>query len=141
LVENTIIVDEYIPAEEVPYYFCASDAAIVSYKKVFSSHSSVLDASQYILPVIAVNTGTTGGDVRAYNLGLTFIPEDPHSLRKAILSFFELAEEEKQTMKKGLQKFADTFSWEQVAKSHVGIYQSLLEKTNEFEKRAKGDES
>jgi glycosyltransferase involved in cell wall biosynthesis len=127
LMENTIIVDEYIPEEEVPYYFCAADAIIISYRNVFSSHSSgLLDASQYGLPVIAVNTGTTGGDVKAYNLGLTFTPEDPHSLREAVLSFLKLSEEEKHTIKERLQKFAATFSWEQVAKSHVGIYQSLL---------------
>lgn len=128
LIDNTIIVDEYVPREEVPYYYCAADAIILSYRKVFSSHSTaLLDASQYSLPVIAVATGTTGEDVKAYNLGLTFIPEDAHSLRTAISSFLKLGEDEKAVMRQGLQKFAGTFSWGEATRSHIGVYQSLME--------------
>jgi glycosyltransferase involved in cell wall biosynthesis len=128
LASKTIIVDEYIPEELISYYFCAADTLIVSYRKDFMSHSSALmDAGQYGLPVIAIDTGSTGDDVRKYGLGLTFAPDDPMSLREALLSFLKLGDEEKQSMEEGLRRYANTFSWDQVAKSHLGIYRILSE--------------
>ena len=129
LIENTIVVDRYIPDEEAPYYFCAADALILSYRKEFLQHSgNMIYACQCNLPVIASASegGQLGEDVRSYNLGLTFTPDDPHSLQQAILSFLKLGGEEKQAMKKGLQGFASDYSWEQMTKSHLELYQSLL---------------
>jgi len=125
--DKTIIIDEYISEEEVPYYFSAADAVILAYTKGFIAHaSSLMDAAQYGVPVIAIDSGSTGEDVKAWNMGVTFSSEDSVSLRGAILKFVALSEIERQEIKGGLQKYAHTISWEQVANSHVRVYQELL---------------
>lgn len=127
LMDNTIIVDKYIRDEEMPYYFYAADALILSYRKEFLSLSgTLLYAYQCNLPAIASDGEHLGKFVRAHNLGLTFIPEDPHSLREAILTFLKLGEGEKQAMKKGISEFVSSDrSWEQMAKGYLDLYQSL----------------
>jgi glycosyltransferase involved in cell wall biosynthesis len=126
--ENTIVVNKHIPDEEIPYYFYAADAILLSYRKNFIGASGTLSlACSFNLPVIASDVGQLGEFVRNYKLGLTFSPDDPQSLREAILSFLNLTEEEKQEIKRKLAQFASTYSWEQVAKEHLKLYQSLLE--------------
>lgn len=123
---NTIITDKYIPEEEMPYYFYAADALILTYSKEFSGESSLLlHGGQYTVPVIASDLGLMGEFVRRYNLGLTFAPEDPVSLRQAILSFLSLGEDEKQVFKGSLAEFTSTRSWNDTAKDYLTLYQSL----------------
>lgn len=123
---NTVIADKYIAEEEVPYYFYAADALILTYRKEFSGESSLLlHGSQYTVPVIASDLGPMGEFVRRYNLGLTFAPEDHMSLRQAILSFLSLSEQEKQVFKGNLAEFTSTRSWEDTAKDYITLYQSL----------------
>lgn len=127
--ENTIIEDRYIPEDEMPYYFLAADAIILSYTKDFLHASGVLThAAGFSLPVIASDVGQLGEFVKTHKLGLTFITEDAKSLREAIISFLNLREEEKLAMKRNLEKFAATFSWEEVAKRHLNLYQGLSDK-------------
>ena len=79
------------------------------------------------LPAIAVNTGRTGELVRSYNLGLTFTPEDPYSLRQALLSFLSLSDEERAAMKNRVSEFASSVPlWEQMTKGYLDLYQALL---------------
>jgi len=127
LIRQTVIVDEYIPEEEVPFYFCAADAVLLTYIMGFTSHtSSLLDAAQYYLPVIAINIGTTGEDVKTWNLGMTYTPEDPNSLKDAIVLFFKMSDNEKQAIRLELQKFASSLSWKQVAATHIALYRGLV---------------
>jgi len=138
LAEKTIIVDKYIPEEDMPHYFYAADALIVSYRKGFQQLSgNLLQACQCNLPAIGINAGHLGEFISRHNLGLTFTPEDPRSLRQVFLTFLNMSDEERQAMRKHVSEYAATsHSWEQMTKGYLGLYQSLLEKTNECEKRA-----
>ena len=123
---NTIIADKYIPEDKVPYYFHAADVLILTYRREFSGESSLLlHGSQYAMPVIASDLGLLGESVRKYNLGLTFAPEDPVSLRQAILSFLNLSEKERQVFKDNLARFTSTRSWNDTAKDYLTLYQNL----------------
>lgn len=128
LVENTVIVDRYIPDGEIPYYFCAADALVLSYRKGLEQHSgNLLWACQCNLPVIAIGEGHLGKLVSTYNLGLTFTPEDPASLGQAISAFFNLNEEEKETLRHSISQFVSAVRpWEQMTKGFVELYRSLL---------------
>lgn len=131
LAEKTTIVDEHISDEEMPYYFCATDVLILSYKNVPVDVPGSFSYGYLCgLPAITVNTGRMGELVKSYNLGLTFTPEDPDSLRQAILTFLSLSDEERQAMRNRVSEFASSsHSWEQMTKGYLDLYQSLLEKT------------
>lgn len=125
--QNTIIADRYILEEEMPNYFHAADAALLSHRKHFGKASGVLSTTaQFSLPVIAADVGEIGEAVKNYGLGLTFEAENAQSLREAILSFLNLKEEQKQEMKRNLLRFAQDHSWQLVARRHIELYQSLL---------------
>ncbi len=127
LEQNTTIADRFIPEKEMPIYFCAADATILSHRKHFGGASGVLaTTAQFSLPVIAADVGEIGEAVKNYGLGLTFEAENAHSLREAILSFLNLKEEQKQEMKRNLLRFAQDHSWQAVALRHIEVYQSLI---------------
>jgi len=126
LSDNTIINDGFIPQEDTKYYFSAADVIILSYTKDFLHGSGVLSfATGYELPVIASDIGQLGEFVRTKQLGLTFTPEDPISLRQAIIDFLKLPESEYKQMKNNLRTFAASNSWEVVAKKHLELYRNL----------------
>jgi glycosyltransferase involved in cell wall biosynthesis len=121
--KNTIVVNQFIPDEEKPYYFYASDAILLSYIRSATAYASVLnDACQFQLPVIASDVGQLGEDVTTYSLGTTFIPEDADSLRQAIVSFLSLTEAEILTMKANCRKFVSSFSTEDEANKYIALY-------------------
>ena len=114
--KNTIIVDQYIPEEEMIYYFSAADAIILSYVKDYPGTSiNLLHGCQFALPVIASDVGQLRECVKTYKLGLTFVPEDSRSLQEAIVSFLNLDAEEKLAMKRNLQEFASAHSWDNMS--------------------------
>jgi len=125
---NTIVVDRYIPGSEARFYFSAADAIILSHRKGFTGISGVLlTAAEFALPVIASDIGETGEITKDYRLGLTFEPENPESLREAVLHFLSLKDEERQAMKKNLEDFTRVYSWSKQAKRYISLYQSILE--------------
>ena len=135
LEQNTMIVNRYIPDEEMPDYFCAADATILSYHKHFERASGVLaTTAQFSLPVIAADVGEIGEAVKNYGLGLTFEADNAQSLRKAILSFLNLREEQKQKMKQNLLCFSQDHSWQTAARRHIEVYQSLIVESGRREK-------
>jgi glycosyltransferase involved in cell wall biosynthesis len=125
--QNTIIVNRFILEEEMPDYFYAADATILSHRKYFGGASGVLaTTAQFSMPVIAADVGEVGEAVKNYGLGLTFEADNAQSLREAILSFLNLKEEQKQDMKRNLLRFAQDHSWQLAARRHIELYQSLL---------------
>lgn len=129
---NTIVVNQYIAEEKMMYYFSAADAIILSYKKVFLNASGVLShACQFLLPVIASDVGQLGDFVKTYKLGLTFTPEDPSSLREAIISFLNLPEDEKLKIRDNLRRFTFAHSWKEIAKKHIDVYKNAIQALGE----------
>lgn len=122
-VENTKVVSQFVPETEKAYYFYASDAILLSYVKELVASVSVLnEACQFQLPVIASDAGQLGEYVRAYNLGMSFVPEEPDSLRSAITSFLDLTEEEKLAIKANFHRFAADLPWQEVAHRYISLY-------------------
>ncbi len=120
---NTIIVNKFVPEEDKPYYFFASDAIILSYTPGFTRSASLInEACQFQLPVIASDVGQLGEYVRGYDLGITFTPEDSRSLRQAITSLLGLDEERRQAIQANFKRFAADLPWEEVANRYKALY-------------------
>ena len=121
--ENTIVINEFISESEKAYYFYASDGIILSYIKDFISSASVInEACQFQLPVIASDVGQLGEYVKNYNLGLSFVPQDPDSLRQTITSFLKLTEEERQAIRANFHRFTSDLPWSEVANRYMNLY-------------------
>ena len=124
--QNTIVIDEFVPERDKAYYFGAADAIILSYRKDFIQSASIInDAAKFSTPVIASDVGQLGELVRTFNLGITFTPEDPHSLREAILAFLQLSDEERDATKENFARMRTAYSWKENARQHLEVYRAL----------------
>ena len=84
--ENKILIrNEYIPNEEVPYYFCGSDVIVLPYKTATQS-GVVPIAIHFGKPVIVTNVGSLNSLLEKHRIGLTSAP-DPESLAASIDTF------------------------------------------------------
>lgn len=125
--ENTVVKDIFVPEEEKAYYFQAADAVILSYKKNFIQSASIInDAAKFSTPVIASEVSQLGEFVKSYDLGITFTPEDPDSLRQAILRFVALADGEREAIRGNFAQFRDAYSWEENALTQLDVYRRLM---------------
>ncbi len=112
LKQTVLIVDKYVEAEEVKYYFSAADAVVLPYK----------DATQSGIVQVAVNfnkplIGTTAGGLKEIienNVnGFVVKPGSPEDLAEAILKFY--SENKEAEFSKNVKKIADKFSWQKFA--------------------------
>jgi D-inositol-3-phosphate glycosyltransferase len=78
---------DYIPNEEVQYYFSAADAAVLPYTSATQSGIAQI-AYNFDLPVIATNVGGLAEVVRDGETGLLVPPNDPRALADRILEYF-----------------------------------------------------
>jgi len=127
-IANCKIFNNYIPENEKKYFFCAADAAILSYFKIFKSTSSMLwECSQYQLPVISSDANTLGEKVRQWNLGMTFEAENYESLVLAIKMFYSERFKFADVIKENQKKFIEEFSGKKWAEN----YRKAIERINE----------
>ncbi len=74
---------EFVPQEDVPYYFLAADAVVVPYRRTFGAQrtSGVFQKSCGALrPLVASDFGTLGRRVREKGFGTTFDAGSPSAL-------------------------------------------------------------
>jgi glycosyltransferase involved in cell wall biosynthesis len=78
---------EFVPEEEVPYYFLAADAVVVPYRRQFGAQrtSGVFQKSCGALrPIIAPDFGTLGRRVEQQDFGTTFESGSSRALAEAL---------------------------------------------------------
>lgn len=125
--EDVYLYPQYIPEKEVPLYFSASDAVILAHKRIWVGNSGVLlQACQYQRPIVGTEHGLTGEFVRNWNLGITFESENPVQLRFALEQFMTLTEDEVERMEASAKEFVKYYSWENVVKKHLAVYQQQV---------------
>ena len=128
--DRVIIRDCYIPEEEKPYYFFASDAMILSYKRHFLSTSSLLwESCRYRTPVISSDNLQLAKLIKDYNVGLLFKAQDTDSLRAAIVRFSKLTPGQIKMFRDNCYKFANEFPIDKWAEKCLGVYHTLLVKS------------
>jgi glycosyltransferase involved in cell wall biosynthesis len=117
------IVDTFIPSGELPTYFDAADAIILSYQRRVMASSGVLsDACGYAVPVLASNRGLVGSWVENYRLGLVFGAEDADALRREMERFLYMSEAEKERIRANLKQFAKENSWSRAGSAYCRVY-------------------
>ncbi len=84
---------EFIPDEEIPYYFAAADVIVLTYDQTFHSQSGVLNiAANYRKPVLASSGESPLRDaVTEFKLGRFIPPDDENELAMALIANFDAA--------------------------------------------------
>ncbi len=109
LADSVIIRDLFIPAEDVKYYFSASDVVVLPYRSATQS-GIVQMANNFRKPVIATNVGGLSEIIKNGVNGFVVEPENPNSLAEAIFEFYEGSHESK--FISNIKIDVEKYSWE-----------------------------
>ena len=109
--KNTVVVDEYVPNEEVGFYFSAADLVVQPY--VAATGSAVVQtAFGFNKPVIATNVGSLPEVIEDGKTGYLVTPESSHELAKAIIKFFSGGNNEE--FRENVMNENYKFSWDRM---------------------------
>ena len=109
LEDRILLVDRYVPNEEVELYFRAADVAILPYES--ATQSGIIQvAYDFDLPVITTNVGGLPEVVHDGETGLIVPPGNPEALANAVVRFYE--SDMAESCKAFIQAERERFSWE-----------------------------
>jgi len=104
--KNVTIIDHYIPNEETPFYFHASDIVVLPYTSVTGS-GLVQMAYGFNKPVVVTNIGSLSEIVIDKKTGFLVAPKSSSEIADAVLQFYRGNEKEFiENIKKGSYKFS-----------------------------------
>lgn len=107
--DKLIIIDRYVPNEEVETYFEAADLVVLPYLSATQS-GIVQVAYAFDTPVIVTAVGGLPDVVIDDKTGFVVPPGDPGALARAILAFFR--QNRGTDMAAGVAEIKERFSWE-----------------------------
>lgn len=107
--DRILLVDRYVPNEEVELYFRAADVAILPYESATQS-GIVQIAYHFNLPVITTNVGGLPEVIHDGQTGFLIPPADPKALSDAIIRYFDQGWKERLTA--SIQAQREQYSWE-----------------------------
>jgi glycosyltransferase involved in cell wall biosynthesis len=107
--DNVIVLDTYIPNEEVKYYYSAADVVALPY--ISATQSGIVQiAYNYDKPVIATDVGGLPEIVDNGKTGYIVPAEHPQALAEAIVRYF--IEDKEPEFSRYVQKKKGEYSWE-----------------------------
>lgn len=125
--DHVLIRSDYIPDEEVEYYFRASDVLVLPYRHVYQSGVMFLGYS-FGLPALAADVGSLKDEIVEGETGFVFKTEDSFDLEKTIQRYFSssLYVNLDQRREKIKATAAAAHSWDDVGIATMKIYSALL---------------
>jgi glycosyltransferase involved in cell wall biosynthesis len=91
LTGNVMLLNKFVPNEEVGKYYTASDAVVLPYRS--ATQSAVLNVSySFRKPVIATNVGGLGEFIKDNYTGIVVEPGSPEEIAKGIIHFYQVIE-------------------------------------------------
>lgn len=109
--ENIIIIDDYIPNEEVGFYFSAADLVVQPYTSATGS-GIVQMAFGFNKPVVATMVGCLPEVVEGGKTGYLVQPRSSQELAEAIIKYFQ--ENNAEQFKKNIEQESYKFSWDRM---------------------------
>jgi glycosyltransferase involved in cell wall biosynthesis len=89
--DNISLFNEYIPDQQVPLFFSASDLVVLPYRSATQSGITAV-AFHFERPVVATNVGGLAEVIEHEKTGLIVDNTEVSQIREAILRFFTLRE-------------------------------------------------
>ncbi|MBI3626689.1 glycosyltransferase family 4 protein [Candidatus Uhrbacteria bacterium] len=120
--DKVILKIGYIPEKEVYNYFCASNALILPYIKIYTGGSGPLlkEAAICKVPAIVSNVSEMGPLVNEHQMGLVVEPENPQELALAMEKFVNLPLAEQKQLGENAFKVANT--WTKMAQEYIELF-------------------
>ncbi|UCH84415.1 MAG: glycosyltransferase [Candidatus Latescibacterota bacterium] len=106
--DRVMVVDNYVPNEEVEKYFAASDVLALPYLSATQS-AIVQVAYSFDKPVIVTNVGGLPEVVEDGVTGIVVPPQDPGAIADALIRFFESTDSNE--MAQNIRAHKERFSW------------------------------
>jgi D-inositol-3-phosphate glycosyltransferase len=120
--ENQLILKtDYIPSEEVKYYFGAADLVVQPYKSATQSGISQM-AYHFEKPMVVTNVGGLAEIVPHGKAGYV-VPVDAGAIADAVVDFFE--NDKKKAMERGVAAEKKRFSWRSMVEGLEALYSKV----------------
>jgi len=120
--ERVVVVDSYVPNEEVEKYFAACDVLALPYLSATQS-AIVQVAYSFDRPVIVTAVGGLPEVVDDGVTGYVIPKEDPDALSDAITRFF--GQDDLRKMERDIAATKDRFSWRRCKETILGLAEKL----------------
>ncbi len=120
--DRVIIRPDFIPAEEVRYYFGAADLIVQPYRSATQSGISQM-AYHFEKPMLVTRVGGLPEIIEDGRVGYV-VEIDPRAIAEAIVDFF--INDRASAMTEGVRQAKDRFSWESLVEGILGIYKQLV---------------
>lgn len=114
LENNVTVVSDYIPNENVKYFFCASDVLVLPYIDATQSGITQI-ALFYDKPVIATDVGGLKEVVKNNETGFIVKPESAKAISEAVIRFYGDNKEDEFARNTAIEK--EKYSWETFVKN------------------------
>jgi glycosyltransferase involved in cell wall biosynthesis len=121
LTENIEIRSDYIPDEDVKYYFCASNLVAQTYKSATQSGVTQI-AYHFNRPMLVTDVGGLAEIVPDGKVGYV-TPKEPKAIAEAIVRFFE--ENREDEFSKEAERRKSRFSWEHFTQKFLSFAEKL----------------
>lgn len=119
--DRVILRNEYIPAEEVKNYFCASDLIAQTYRTATQSGVTQI-AYHFERPMLVTDVGGLAEIVPDGKVGYA-TAVDPKAIADALVDFYENAREQQFTANTVLEK--ERFTWTKFVDGVTELYQTI----------------
>ena len=121
LEKQLILHTNYIPAQDVKYYFCASDMVVQPYRTATQSGITQI-AYHFERPMLVTNTGGLPEIVPDGKVGYVVEPK-PEVIASAIVNFYQENKEEEFSSNTRIEK--DRFKWSSFVNGLLNLVSSL----------------
>jgi glycosyltransferase involved in cell wall biosynthesis len=118
---NIIVVNKFIPDDEVGIYFSVADVCVLPYKSATQS-GIIAVANQFLVPVIATNVGGLSESVQHMKTGIIINELEPEKIKHGITHFFD-------------ENLHELFQQNIAEKNKQQCWDYFAEKTLEFAKK------
>lgn len=115
---------EYIPEEEVNYYFAAADALVLPYRRKYAISGPLRRAVMAGTAVIGSDDSDVGSIIERHDLGATFERGDADDLGDVVAEFLKNTDGTTDSVRER----AEQIHWKNVAKAFAETYETVTDR-------------
>ncbi|MBW7988970.1 MAG: glycosyltransferase [Planctomycetes bacterium] len=119
---------DFIPEEDVDYFFAASNLVVLPYLKFEAQSGVLLRAYAHKKPVIVSNVGAMGELVSSDNIGLAIEPGAVEPLAQAVINALDNLEKFQSRFSPELER---KYNWENIADLTMRSYEAAIDTNRE----------
>jgi glycosyltransferase involved in cell wall biosynthesis len=125
LADRIITRIEYVPDEEVGYYFSSADVVALPYTEAYQSGVLYM-AYSFAKPVVASAIGGLAEVVEDGVTGLLVSPADVNQLSNSLLAFLKDKQRSRTMGERGQMLVETKFGWPEIARKTAAVYAEAL---------------